>query len=966
MPEASLSPIDPQTQLASSGDTTTHHANFLSPFRPKRGFSFKKAALWIGGSALLFLIVGVSIFTSQVLLRTSTDNRSSADMGSFTTANDIYVSVTTGNDSNPGTPNQPLKTIQKAQTVVRQKIARGMTGNIQVILSGGIYQVSSPLEFTPQDSGTGSFTVTYISKPGEKAIISSEKRITNWSNEGGNIWSATIPEVSQGKWWFKSLYVNNEVATRARFPNTGYLTATNVSADRKSFSFNPPIPNVNLAQSRGEMVMLQDWDITRVLVASNTTNRMTSNTFIGIDNNSYVQIKNLRRLFFEHAREFIDQPREWYLDQNTGKLFLQLSPGENPNTLAITAPTTTQLLLVKGQSNNKVKNLRFEHLIFQGADWEYPDGNFSGQQANYYGPNSGRPQRLIPAAIVVTHAHNVNFFMNIFRNMNLTGLGIGVGTRSVSVSKNHFYDIGASCIHTGYNPEAILSMDWSAQVRNANDVPELISVQDNYIQRCGLTYWGGSGVVSTFVRRQKIENNEISDLAYSGIQVTGSWEPGETSQRDTNIDRNKVFNVMKELADGGGIYTTGANPGSSVRGNVIYDVRRGLGAQGSHNNGIFFDQATRFITVNNNVIYNTAHDPIRYNTDSSPEYFFMGENFFNQAPGPSHIVSAAGVRAGACSSFTYSNWSACANGQQIRSVTSPEYGSCIGGKPDVVAFCTPSVAENRRSPIPSPRATPMPSAGTCKAAFIEAPSSTTQLQPGQAVTILGWAADPAGIRRVELVINNSAPVQATLQAVDCSNPGTSIYLCNGSNNVRASDRPTRFTYTYTAPSTMAPGTVIRIQAKAYTTAEGSSPSCSPQAQITLSPPPSIVPLTDADCEGTVLGTVRNGEMKVGDCGADSCSPAQRLRVFCLNGQVTSACRDENSSPSVPRCEETYSDKVCTTELGLINPGEFKVATVCSSGGCGTSQRLRVFCGTDGKIYRGCRDEHSSPPVPACP
>ena len=75
-------------------------------------------------------------------------------------ATEIYVSAD-GNDANPGTPAQPLATVQAAQTNVRALIAAGLSEPVDVIIRGGTYYLDSPLELRPEDSGSAAFPITW-------------------------------------------------------------------------------------------------------------------------------------------------------------------------------------------------------------------------------------------------------------------------------------------------------------------------------------------------------------------------------------------------------------------------------------------------------------------------------------------------------------------------------------------------------------------------------------------------------------------------------------------------------------------------------------------------------------------------------------------------------------------------------------------------------------------------------------
>src|SRR2546430_11948741 len=59
------------------------------------------------------------------------------------------------------------------------------------------------------------------------------RSITGWGKVEGKpgLWQAGIPEVREGKWHFRQLFINGHRKQRARTPNSGYL-------DRKSTRLN--------------------------------------------------------------------------------------------------------------------------------------------------------------------------------------------------------------------------------------------------------------------------------------------------------------------------------------------------------------------------------------------------------------------------------------------------------------------------------------------------------------------------------------------------------------------------------------------------------------------------------------------------------------------------------------------------------------------------------------------------------
>ena len=97
-----------------------------------------------------------------------------------------------GDDANPGTFAQPLRTVARARDLVRTMNA-AMTSDLAVYLRGGTYPLTSTVTFSNADSGSGGFYVKYLAYPGERPLITGGQPIKGWklSDATNNIYSAT-------------------------------------------------------------------------------------------------------------------------------------------------------------------------------------------------------------------------------------------------------------------------------------------------------------------------------------------------------------------------------------------------------------------------------------------------------------------------------------------------------------------------------------------------------------------------------------------------------------------------------------------------------------------------------------------------------------------------------------------------------------------------------------------------------
>ncbi|MCX7590808.1 MAG: right-handed parallel beta-helix repeat-containing protein, partial [Kiritimatiellae bacterium] len=167
-----------------------------------------------------------------------------------------------GDDLNPGTRKKPFATLRRARDAVRELKLRhgGLRRNVTVLVRGGTYRLTDPLVFGPADSGTQSFTITYAAMPGEKPVLSGGRVIAGWKKWEKNLWIAEIPEVKNGAWYFRELFVNGRRAQRARSPNSGFFRVAKAGPDnRTSFQFNRGDLRAFRNIEDAEIIFLHDW-----------------------------------------------------------------------------------------------------------------------------------------------------------------------------------------------------------------------------------------------------------------------------------------------------------------------------------------------------------------------------------------------------------------------------------------------------------------------------------------------------------------------------------------------------------------------------------------------------------------------------------------------------------------------------------------------------------------------------------
>ncbi|HPG65525.1 MAG TPA: right-handed parallel beta-helix repeat-containing protein [Candidatus Hydrogenedentes bacterium] len=568
-------------------------------------------------------------------------------------ATDFYVAPN-GNDEAAGTASAPFATVARAQQAVREAIKVGLDADVTVHIRAGAYELAEPLVFGVEDSGTEPFSVTYAAEGDGMPLLSGGHAISGWKSVANGKWVVELPEARAGAWRFRQLFKDGERLPRGRFPNgDGLLRVKSVSPDVTRIELDQ-VPSARNLGGDAELVMYQNWSISRESVIASDGAMITTATPMGwIGHGDATTASPGKPCYLENALEFVDAPGEWYLDRATGVLTYQAAEGEDPAAHAFVAPRLEQLVRVTGTPDAPVRNLHFRGLAFEQTEWPLPDVGYLGIQAGHYGTHMQGPTFVLPLAIEFVYAESCGLDGCRIRHTGACGAGFGAGCRNNALTRCALEDIGGNGIMIGWRGrgqnqvpnlvgDAALSADWT----EAADVPTANSVENCTLRRCGAVNQGCVGIYDGFCAATRIVHNLVEDMPYTGISIGFRWDSSDTSQRDTLVAFNHVHDVMKVLADGGAIYTLGYQPGTILRGNHLHHVHRSAFAHGgAPNNGVFFDQGSKGYLVEGNLIHDTSGAPIRFNQTNEGNLTWQ-DNHFGVEPDAGEVPRAIAENAG--------------------------------------------------------------------------------------------------------------------------------------------------------------------------------------------------------------------------------------------------------------------------------------------------------------------------------
>jgi hypothetical protein len=515
--------------------------------------------------------------------------------------------------------------------VAAQRVARRLArrDGVTVQLAGGTYRLSVPLTFTDADSGRPGHPIAWRAAPGATPVLSGGRAIGGWApfDPARNIWRAPLTDPAP----YRTLSVNGLRAERTR--TTDQLPDTEVTATGFKIGSGLDMSGWRNLQDV-ELIRLWQWQMSRCFVTAVVGGEVRV---------APTCLENSRRvdlgLYLENAFELLRKPGQWYLDRTGavgGAQAIYYIPraGEDMAKAIAELAVTDQLVVLAGTTARPVHDLVFEGLTFAHAGWRLDRstaarvGGYSGLQAGVYlvGPwdieNYSRPPPpqdfgfyapdnfvyvdYVPGNVSGDYVRNVRFAGNVFEHLGASALALVRGIKDVEVSGNRFSDISGSAIQIGgVEPEDHHPCGDVARCDHPR-VTEGNLIADNRIDHAAVEFQDTVGIFAGYVRDTRIEHNALSWLPYTAISLGYGWgyfDAGSylkfrhpTITGNNRIVGNDISHHQRVAADGAGIYTLSAQPGSLIAENYVHDVRQ------VYIGGIYLDEGSSGITVTNNVV----------------------------------------------------------------------------------------------------------------------------------------------------------------------------------------------------------------------------------------------------------------------------------------------------------------------------------------------------------------------------
>ncbi len=485
----------------------------------------------------------------------------------------------------------PFATLERARDAVRD-LKEKTSAPIVVLIREGIFELEKTVVFGLQDSGSTDASITYAAYPDEKPVFSSGQEITNWKPLADDI--TGLPKAAKGKVQvadvadqFLTLYDKEGLLPRAR--STGFIPLKGSGRDRLDF---PRDQLKNWASVTDLEIIVRPhhaWIVNILPVTSIDAEARIARTSV---ESTYVMnplhfLKETESCWFENSLEYLDEPGEWALNTQQGKLYLW-PRNESP----VFAPRLNELIRIEGEVDKEgPRDTPVEHLIFRGLTFQHGDRyqlaeDDAGLQHDWdFLDKDNTLLRLRGTEnCIIENCH--------FLHSGSGAIRIDLHGQETQIIGNHIEHMGGGGILVcGYGP-------------GTKDVNRNNLVSNNHIHHVGEIYWHSPGIFLWQSGENRVANNLIHHTNYTALILSGCmteffqkggreltktirWNEISVDRRsektldevrpylhthDNLVELNEIHHAMEKLGDGNAIYIRGAGANNVIRRNYIHHL----------------------------------------------------------------------------------------------------------------------------------------------------------------------------------------------------------------------------------------------------------------------------------------------------------------------------------------------------------------------------------------------------------
>lgn len=475
-----------------------------------------------------------------------------------------YVSATAGNDANPGTSEQPFRTLGRIAPFIQP-------GQICVVRAG-VYRET----LRPGGDGEKGKPITFTAAPGEDVVLTGLDAVTGWTQAADfapGAWRAVWPSHLPAS--RTQVFFDGAIGYEARWPNrtndnllepqgapmTGGGTTT-IVAD----SLPAGLPADTFDGGVVWALSGKKWSSWRspVMGFDPATKTLTFRTFEGTNHKVWVHKNHLPAskqddvFYVSGAKRLVDAEREWHYDGESDELLVMPPAGFNPATSRVELQTRAYAIDLAG----------LDHVVVEGF-------KVLGGAANLKKSKHCTLERI--------EIRYPSFVRGDF------------GTNGASAPAGVTVDGEFNTVR-----ECKISWSWTSGITVGGQNNRVIN---NLLEDLDLLGIYASGIdLSSSSRDNLIAWNTVNRSGRDGMRPNG---------RNHRVLHNRISHFGGICDDTGGIYLAGSGAGVVVAYNWIHDTTEGMKV------GIYLDNFTAGIVVHHNVTWNLSGNGITLNRPSA-------------------------------------------------------------------------------------------------------------------------------------------------------------------------------------------------------------------------------------------------------------------------------------------------------------------------------------------------------------
>ncbi|HEY3333276.1 MAG TPA: PDZ domain-containing protein [Capsulimonadaceae bacterium] len=469
----------------------------------------------------------------------------------------IHVSLF-GCDDNPGTKEQPLKTISAAQSAARAAKVVQPNAGVTVLIASGTYYLDDTLVFTNRDSGSADASVVYKAEPGTDVIISGGQAIKlDWEPYRDGIMRARVPR----DFHTDQIFVNGELQTMARYPNVNSLQrvfngyAADAIDPERVASWKDP---------RGGYIhaMHEAWwgDMSYEITGKAEDGSLQYAG--GWQNNRPAGMHRDFR-FVENVFEELDAPGEWFLDKQAGFIYYYPPADVDLTTALVEFVRLKHVVELMGTPADPVRFLRFEGLSFRHASRTFMENSEPILRSDWTVYRGG--------AISISGAEDCAFADCDVADVGGNAVFVSNYNRRITFEGCHIHHAGANGIAFVGNPAMVRNgITWTQQNKIdeldrtqgplGDDYPSDCLVYDCLIHNTGMVEKQSAPIEIDIAQSITVRSCSIYDVPRAGINIgDGAWGGHIVEDCD-------VFDTVLETGDHGAFNSWGRDRFWNVEG----------------------------------------------------------------------------------------------------------------------------------------------------------------------------------------------------------------------------------------------------------------------------------------------------------------------------------------------------------------------------------------------------------------